>query len=521
MPKSTLNSSDTIYGVNENGISKNQLSINAENHLQVSIRDPVSGFGEILTTKLTPRIQIDAVYGLLTSDTESITATGGSVSVSNNMFQCQTGTSIGGYGVLRSRRLITYRPGQAIRTRFTAMFTQGVANSIQFGGLFSATNGYFVGYNGSQFGVWRRNPGRTAIYRLTITVGTGGNETHTVTLNSVAFTVNTTGVLTTNRVAEEIAENISATGWSSIVSPKSNGATVTFIQALPALTSGSFTYSSTGTATGTISQLQSGLANDDTTYFTPQSQFNYDVLDGTKSKLNPSGELLDPTKINVYEIVIPYLGAGSIRFLRMDSEGHFELFHVIEYTNNFTIPSQSNPSYKIGWTSASLGSTTNLTVSGASGAGFIEGEIYSLRYPFSFSASLSAGATEYVIFNLRNRGEFANTNNQRQANLLNISAGLDTSNRVCTINLYLNPTLTGITDWQYVNQSLSCIECSTPSTLAPSSGILIQSFIIASSPLVINLETLQARLTPGDVLSISAKTLSGSAGVVASINWSE
>ena len=513
--------SNSLKAASENGDTTRVLKSNAEGHLQVAIKEPLSGFGELLTTQLTARVQIDAVYGLLSSDTETFTATGGSTTASNSMFVCQSGTSVGGYGVIRSRRHITSRPGQSVRCRFNAKFTAGVASSLQFGGLFTSTNGFFVGYNGADFGVWRRLPGATEIQRLTITNGTGGNETHTITMNSIVYTVNTTGVLTSARLSEEIAENIVAAVWASSTSPKSNDSTITFIQNTPAVANGTYTYSSTGTGAGTFARIQTGVANDDTTYFVRQSKFNYDILDGSKTSLNPTGETLDPTKLNVYEVIIPYLGAGSIRFSRMDSEGHFEIMTILEYTNSFTVPSQTNPSYKLGWGSASLGSTTNLTVAGASAAAFIEGMISSLRYPFAFSTSLAAGATEYVIFAIRSRGEFSNTINQRQPQLLNISGSLDASNRIATISIYINPTLTGATNWTYVNQSLSCIEYATPTTLTPSGGILIQSFTVTASPQIVNLESLQTRITPGDVIAVGVKTLSGAVNCVTSINWLE
>jgi hypothetical protein len=510
-----------VLGLNENGITTAPLKVGSDSSLQVSLREPLSAFGELVTINPRPRIQCDAIYGILSTDIDTQSATGGSALASDSLFTVQSGISIGGYGVLRSKNIITYRPGQAMRIRGTASFTSGVANSIQAFGAFNVSNGFFVGYQGTTFGLWRRNPGATAIYRLTITNGTGGNETHSITLNGVLFTVATTGALTTARVAEEIAENLNPTGWVSGVSPRSNGATITFIQNTPGATPGAFTYSSTGTATGTFAQIRAGVANDDTTYFVPQSSWNIDTLDGSNSSMNPSGELLDPTKLNVWQITIPYLGAGSIKFYRMDSESHLEAVHCIEYTNSFTVPSQSNPSYRVGWISASLGSTTNLTVKGASCAGFVDGDIYIVRNPFSFSGTITAGTTEYVIFALRGRGEFATRNNQRQITLQNLSACLETANRICTVNIYLNPTLTGIVNWQFVNESLSTVEYASPATLTPSGGILIQSFSITNAPTVQDLSKLDIRLTAFDTLAITAKTVSNTSPILCSLNWTE
>ena len=511
-----------IQAINENGTTTAPIKIGSDGSLQATIREPLSGFGELPVIIPQPRIQIDAIYGILSTDIDTQSATGGTADSINQMFRCQSGVSVGGYSVIRSKNIISYRAGQSIRVRFTASYTAGVALSLQGAGPFNATNGFFVGYQGTQFGIWRRQPGTTAIYRLTFTVGTGGNETHSITLNGVLTSYATVGVLSTSALAENIAENITPTGWTSSVSPRSNGATITFIQGTPGTTPGTFTYSSTGTATATFSQLTAGTANDDSTYFVPQTSWNIDKLDGSNSAMNPTGELLDKTKLNIWQVVIPYLGAGSIKFYRGDSESHMEAFHVIEYSNQFTTPSQSNPSYRIGWISASLGSTTNLTVQGASGAGFIEGDLSILRSPFSFSGTISAGTTEYVIFAIRGRGDFLNRNNQKQILLLNLSASLDTSNRIATINVYANPTLTaGTTNWQYINQSLSCVEYCSPTTLTPSGGIIVQSFTTTNSTIIIDLQRLNVRLTSFDTFAISCKTTSGSSTVLCSLNWAE
>lgn len=208
------------------------------------------------------------------------------------------------------------------------------------------------------------------------------------------------GALSTTATAERIAEVGSFTGWTSSVSPTSNGATVTFIQQVPAATVGSFSFSSSGGAAGTFATVQAGAANDDTTAFVARSAWNVDPMDGT----GPSGITLDPTKLNVYEVIIPYLGAGTIIWRVMEPSGHFATVHRVEYPNSATTPSQRNPTYRVGWFAASLGSTTNLTVTGASAAAFVDGEPTSARDPFSTSnLNFTAGTTEYVALALRVR----------------------------------------------------------------------------------------------------------------------
>lgn len=495
-----------------------------DGHLQTAIHDPVGAFGEIVQAPLTPRVQIDAVYGALTTDVETLTdGVSGTATTSGNLFTCTTGVTVGGYGVTRSRRLIRYRPGQGVRLRFTAMFpSTPVANSLVLAGAFNSEDGIFFGYSGTTFGILRRLAGAAAIMRLTVTVGTGGVETITITLNGVAFTVASAGVLSTTATAELIAERVGGyTGWTSTVSPTSNGATVTFIQGTPAVTAGAFTMTSTGTATGTFATVQAGAANDSTTGFIPQTSWNVDVMDGSGSITNPSGVLLDTTKLNVFEVVYPFLGAGGIRFYVMQPSDGFILVHQIQYPNTYTITSQKNPTFRLGWIAASLGSSSNLTVQGASAGGFIEGAPVAVRDPFSVANNnYAAGTSEYVALALRNRGEFGSRLNQREIVPANLFAANETSNRLIVVRVVLNPTLTGTVNWQYVNQSLSAVEYAIPTTIPITGGTTLATFVVATSD-KLDFSNLELRLEPGDVLAIGIATVSSTATAAVCINWLE
>jgi hypothetical protein len=519
-----LNARAVINGANQNGTTFANVGISERDALRVEMAGPLGAFGELMTMELNPRVQIDAVYGLPTTDTETFTGSTGSATGVNSLFTCQTGVGIGGYGVIRSRRTVRYMPGQGLRLRFTAAFTSpGAALSLQLAGGFTSTDGLFFGFNGTSFGLLRRIAGAAAIMRLTVTVGTGGAETATVTLNGVGFAVALGAGLTTARVAEEIAERVGGyTGWTSAVSPQSNGSTVTFIQGTPATTAGAFTLTSTGTAAGTFATVQAGAANDDTTGFVPQASWNVDTLDGSDTASNPSGMMIDPTKLNVFEIVYPYLGAGSIRFRVQTTNGNMVTVHRIEYPNTATIPSQKNPVFRLGWIAASLGSTTNLTVIGASAAGFVEGPQFTTRDPFTFSTSFTADTNNYVAFALRSRGDFGGTVSQRLVLPHTLITALETTNRVVRLQVYINPTLTGIVNWQYVNQSLSCMEYATMTAITPSGGTIVSSGAVPSgSPYDMEIHELDLRLEAGDIIVVTAQAVSGSAVLYTSMNWQE
>lgn len=518
-----LNARAVLTGQYPGGTYAN-VGISERDALMVESSGPLTGFGEQIVADETPRVQIDAVYGIRTSDHETFSASGGTATASNSLFQVTTGTSVGGYGVIRSLRTVKYATGQGLRYRISALMTSpGVANSLQAAGVFTSTDGLFVGFNGTTFGFTRRIAGAAAIMQLTVTVGTGGApETGTVTLNGTAFAVALGAGLTTTAVAEAVAERVGGyTGWSSNVSPQSNNSMTTFIQATPAATAGAFTFTSTGTATGTFATIQAGAANDDTTGFVPQSSWNVDVLDGTGSSSNPSGVLLDPTKLNLWEIVQAQ-GGGSIRLRYQMPTGRMITVHRILYPNSATVEAQRNPSYRVGWIAASLGSTTNLTVKGSIGAGFIEGQQKTLRDPYAATNRQTVDATEYVILALRSRGEFGGTNNQRVMTPSTLFAAVETSNRLVRIKLYVNPTLTGTVNWAYVNQSESCMEYATPTTLTASGGRYVMGASVPTgAPLELAIHELDLRTEAGDTLVVTAQTASSTAVTDVTMNWEE
>ena len=369
----------------------------------------------------------------------------------------------------------------------------------------------------------RETLGRT-LQSFAASVDVVDDKTFTITLNGTAFVTASTGgaLADVNATAEFIAEQGSLyTGWYSSVSPTSNGATVTFIQGTPGSTGGAFTMTSTGAATGTFATVQAGAANDSTTGFVAQTAWNVDRLNGSGGALNPSGILLDPAKLNVWEIVLGYLGASMIELRWMSPNGEFNAVHQIQYPNTATIPTFKNPCFRVGLVAASLGSTTALTAQSASAAAFIDGDVYTVRDPFTAkNFNYSASATEYVALALRVRGEFASVINLRQVFAITAMAACETANRLIAIRFVLNPTMTGTVNWGYVNQSLSCMEYATPTTIVASGGQEVAS-VITGTTAILDLQQLDLRLEPGDVLALAVATVTSTASAAVAVNWQE
>jgi hypothetical protein len=84
------------------------------------------------------------------------TASGGSATISGGHARYRTGTNATGEAKGVSVYSCKYRPAHEQYCFFTAAFTAGVANSFQRIGLYDTNNGFFIGYEGTSFGVTLR-----------------------------------------------------------------------------------------------------------------------------------------------------------------------------------------------------------------------------------------------------------------------------------------------------------------------------------------------------------------------------
>jgi hypothetical protein len=393
-----------------------------------------SSFGELLSVSPTPIVQLDAIAGIDPQDVNTYNAGSGSASgtdANSLLFQIQTGTTSTGDAHLLSKKYMKYRPGQGSLSRFTAAFTQGVANSNQRAGLQDSEVALCVGYDGADFGVLRTTGGKVSIYKLTITVAPTGTQTGTVTLNGVAKTVAITAGTTAQCAAQIAADGVDGyAGW--LTEQVDN--TVIFRALDPAVTAGAFSFSSSGAGTlavGSFAVVQAGVAA--TEYWTKQANFNMDTLDGTATARNPSGMLIDPTKLNVFQISFRWLGVGVINYAIEDqTTGEIITFHRQHYTNQHRTPHLDNPSFRIGYSATNKGNTTNLIIIGASMMMAIEGVINLTRSTKSQSQDRTSVAKDVVthMFSLRNSYTYNNKINTASINLKKISFGFQSTDPV-------------------------------------------------------------------------------------------
>jgi len=413
------------------------LSTTREGHLEVAIHEPILPFGSVHVENMMPIFQTDAVYLLNDGQTIPTTTLSGTTTVSNSMFNVTTGTTVGGAGIIQSRKRLRYRAGQGVIGRFTSLYTTPVASSYQLAGFGHAEDGIYVGYKNLDFGILYSHHGVREIETLTVTVASSTAENITVKLAGVDNTVAVTNSGNIQRTVWEIAQG-TYSGWKAYPS----GSTVVFVANDTGDKSGVFSITAT-TATGTFAETRKGVANTET--FIKQTEWSSDKLDGNGF----SRFTLDPSKLNLWQINIPYLGAGAIAVKCMvtypeNNNANFVTVHLIKIPNTLTQTSFGNPSFPFTMAVYSAGSTTDLTVKVGSFAGFIEGNKMLHGNRFSYYNQLTTvGATNYqCLMTLMNVRSYSGRANQAVINMLSVSGAIKHTSPVIYY-LVRNATLVG------------------------------------------------------------------------------
>lgn len=494
-----------------------------------TIAGQVSAFGEPLAISPTAVIQLDGIYGTTTDVIQTYTNGTGSVAGSvNGMFQASTGTTAGGYGVIRSKRFLRYRPGQGIVSRFTAMFTQGVAGSRQFVGLANQENRVSFGYDGDRFGIVRSTGGKATILLMTMTAAPNASQTATITLNGVAYTVALTNS-TVDQAVVAITNRVG--GYGGWLFQQTDGAMLWLAPSLGPM-NGTFSFTSTGNATATFTVKQAGVAQTDN--WTYQEDWNVDRMDGSNTiTTNPSGMTLDPTKLNVYQIAMRWLGVGVISYALEDqASGTMVYVHREHYTNQNIKPHIDNPSFKIAYTATNTTNTSNVTVKGASMYGAVEGTIHLnelTRSWFTSKSGLAQNVTHHMmtIKNSVVTNGLAGANNgnyvinAKEAILKSLSMSVQSTDP-SQVYLFFEPTSFSTTYTYFNIPYCNEVHATDTGTFNTALDTPIYTGLIAINGTInIDLSAYRITIPPGSWVSIALRSTNSVTQATAALTWSE
>ena len=377
-----------------------------------SIFSNVDAFGNLATTQLTPIIQLQFPY-VINTDAVNTTVTGsGAVSESSPFAVVSTTAATNSSASVESKGNLHYRTGQGGLCMFTAIFTAGIAGSVQEVGLGSSVDGFFFGFNGASFGINKR----------------------------------------------------------------------------------------TNSADGYI----------------PQSSWNKDKMDGT----GRSGMTLVPTNGNVYKIQYQWLGFGAINFyIENPDTGQFVIVHQIQYANNFTVTSVINPSMPLSFKASNTTNNTNIAIKVPSIACFVEGTLSNFGLLHSINNAKSA-TTQLNILTIKVNATFGGIVNKEFVLPLFLSIA-NTSNADATFKIILNTALGGSPSYTDISTNTSVVSYDTAGTTITGGRVIATYYLNGNSDAQINIENLNFRLNPSDILTISATSSGAAIAASAAITWSE
>ena len=528
-------SNTKILGGLDNGETQ-EFASTGEGHMEVAIHAPRLPFGSIHTESLTPIFQCDPIYGINTSEIipstgRAIAGAGSATAVgTGNLFNVSTGTTSYSYATLQTRKRLRYRAGQGVVGRFTALWAARADSAYLIAGFGTAESGFYFGYahlasaglTSSEFGIFHVTGGVRSIRTLTVSAHTATAGDVSIVLNS-ATGVNITLLSgdSTTAVANKIAAG-TYPGWVA----RARGATVVFLANDAAVKGGTYTATGAGVTASFVTTLE-GVVSTDT--FIPKSTWNGDKLDGTGA----SGVTLDPTKGNVFQIHIQYLGFGAIVFqVEAGLSGNnpdFVTVHTMNIPNSLTTTTVNQPSFPFTMTAYSAGSTTDLSVKVGSLAGFIEGMIRltGQRSSFSNTSTVVTTGAYYTLFTIRNNTVHGQSGTVERANqsIVNILSFGGAHDDATPILYYLlrNATLVGTPNWTKWSAT-SCLyvdTAATSATITDNGQIVMVIPVGASGTILIPLED-TTTLQPGETLTVCATAVTGtSTYTIATLNTRE
>ena len=271
----------------------------------------------------------------------------------------------------------------------------------------------------------------------------------------------------------------------------------------------------------------------------PQASWNIDTMTG--GPLSASGQILDPTKLNVYQIKFQYLGGGDMFFYVLNSyTGRFNKVHVIRNANTQTQTNFRNPSMNMLWTTYnSVSSTAVCKVSGGSCALFVEGIRTFLGPLQSEDGYLTAtpNLTLTSVLAIRNATTFNGIQNRAFVHLRSMSIAINGGSTATIVILRLiknytsGPTVFNPLNGTTANQGVTITagqSCVSSNVTAPTSYVTVSggtqifsTTVSATSSGIIDLTPYDISIFPGDTVSFAAYGTASTPLVGVTAVWSE
>ena len=152
-------------------------------------------------------------------------------------------------------------------------------------------------------------------------------------------------------------------------------------------------------------------------------------------------------------------------------------------------------------------------------AGFTEGKDV-VTGPINTASGTVTTAAEAVQYHIQNKGTYLTKTNKVRCILKSFSCGNDT-NGVATFTIYRNSTLSGAPTYADVNGDDSVMQVATDTTITTPGKVLFKGLVSQTGGNIFDLEHLSIKVSPNDVITITASTAGNSGLMLSTLIWQE
>lgn len=464
-----------------------------------------AAFGDLAVAQETPLVQLKFPYGVNSRVAQnSISNASGSVTSEAGMAVCSTGASASSITEISSRVPAEYQPGIGIVTKFTSLYSTPAMGSEQLHGIGTPADGFFFGYENTTFGVHAHSGGAQHVEDFVITDAATASDDITITLDGDSKTVAITNGDTEWDIARKIAatSNFSTTGdgWRIFLV----GTTISFRSFTAEPRTGTFSYNAGTTgSTATVETALEGVVPIDVGV--AQADWNIDtMIEG--NPLNPSGMVLNHTKLNVYKIQYQFLGAGAIEFfIESDTTGEFVKVHRVNYTGNNIVPSVRNPTLPLYISVKNTTNTTDIIMKTGSMCAFSQGKVNESGIVFGVSGAQPTVTTEEVIFGMHLPPVYNGISSRVIAKPLTLTLDAD-GTKSTTFRIYRDPLFNNSPVFTELAPGESPMHVtSTAGTTV--TGIVVASFTVSKvASIIIDMTVLDIEGVTGSGFAVTAQS---------------
>ena len=469
-------------------------------------------YGEPYAIGIEPVVQMDGRYGIDSREQQTYTSGGGSVTAQYSCFKLSCTSTVGSYGVHRSRRFNTYKAGQSHLARGYVKFGDPVASTSQRWGVQNQENAFYIGYNGTNFGVLRIYNGRVPLYRLTLTSFTGSQNV-TVTLNGVGYT---TSILNTDSIqtaCQKIALDGGYGGGLWLTTQRGNTVEFLYTGAVGPL-GGTFSVTSSGTISAAITTIQAGVA--------ATNEWTYPGgTDANGNYFPPLPSWLDPTTFQQWQI--KYSWAGANFFVLDPTTGrYYRIFGHYHVGDTITQPQVANPAFKVAGLCYNLGGAAGVDMYVGEMSTFLEGQTNRNKYNRAAAVTHTSLAQNdlHHLLSIQNALTHAGTINTLEILLQDFTVSMQ-CNDPTEVYMFIDaPLSSGTHDFEVVGDFLAGVSKVT-ALLDLAAHEPIVSFIvgITGSTTQFDLSTYRTVIPPGATLTIACRSTAAIQKAAAGLVW--